>query len=150
MKFAKWLGVIAVIYVAFVVLFETVYLGMYQPSFESSGIPMLVITTTDASGEAQSRRLASFRTDYGLYVSAHHWPRGWYKRAIQYPNVRVEIDGIESDYLAVAVVGQEFEKVSADYPLPLFVRFLMGFPPERNILRLDPFEKTSTADQEAI
>ena len=43
-----------------------------------------------------------------------------------------------ADYPAVPVKGEEFDRVAAAYPLPFFVRFLMGFPPEREILRLDP------------
>ena len=34
MKVFKWLGIVAVVYVVFVLLFESVFLGMYQPSFE--------------------------------------------------------------------------------------------------------------------
>ena len=132
------LGVVAAVYVLFVVLFETVYLGHFQPSFEEAGIPMLVITTRTPSGESQERMLARLEIDDQIYVSAHHWPRGWYKRAVKNPEVRVEIDGVTDDYLAVPVEGEEFERVDAAVPLGFGVRFLMGFPPERDILRLDP------------
>lgn len=137
MKVLKWLGVVLAVYVVFVVVFEAGYLGWMQPSFEDNGIPMLVLNTTDESGESEERMLASFRNDEGLYVSAHHWPRGWYHRAVANPSVRVEIDGVVSDALAVPVQGAEFDRVAAQYPLPFMVRFLMGFPPERDILRLD-------------
>ncbi len=133
MKVLKWVGAIVAVYVAFVVAFETLFLGLYQPKLGSTGIPMLVITT--ANGE---RRLARLETDGKLYVSAHHWPRGWYSRALENPNVRVEIDGVVADYIAVAVEGEEFERVAAEHPLPLPILFLMGFPPPRDILRLDP------------
>lgn len=138
MKVLKWLGIVTAVYVSFVVVFEAVFLGTYQPTLESTGIPMLVITTTDDSGKSAERRLARFETDGKLYVSAHHWTRGWYRRALKNPDVRVEIDGIVSDCIAVPVEGEEFERVAAEYPLPLLVRFLMGFPPPRDILRLDP------------
>ena len=105
------LGGIAVIYVLFVVLFETVYLGYMQPSFEDNGIPMLVIETTDAGGETDARMLARLESDDRIYVSAHHWPRGWYKRALQNPEVTVSIDGVSGDYMAVAVTGEEFDRV---------------------------------------
>jgi hypothetical protein len=114
------------------------YLGWYQPKLESTGIPMLVITTTDDSGVSRARRLARLETDGKQTVSAHHWPRAWYSRAIENPNVRVEIDGAAADYVAVPVEGEEFERVAAEHPLPLPIRFLMGFPPPREILRLDP------------
>jgi hypothetical protein len=138
MKVLKWVGIVFVVYVAFVVVFETFFLGMYQPKLGRTGIPMLVITTTDDSGASDERRLARFETDEKLYVSAHHWPRGWYSRALENPNVRADIDGVVADYVAVAVAGEEFERVAAQFPLPLPVRFLMGFPPPRDILRLDP------------
>jgi hypothetical protein len=138
MKVLKLLGIVAVVYVSFVVVFETLFLGMYQPTLERTGIPMLVIATTDGSGETIERRLARFEMDGNLYISAHHWTRGWYKRALKYPNVRVEIDGVMSNHIAVPVEGKEFERVAAEYPLGLLVRFLMGFPPPRDILRLDP------------
>ena len=138
MKVLKWVGAIVSVYAGFVVAFETLYLGWYQPRLESTGIPMLVITATDGSGVSRARRLARFETDGKLYVSAHHWPRAWYSRAIENPNVRVEIDGAAADYVAVPVEGEEFERVAAEHPLPLPIRFLMGFPPPREILRLDP------------
>jgi hypothetical protein len=138
MKVLKWVGVLVAAYVGLVVAFETLYLGWYQPKLERTGIPMLVITTTDDSGVSRERRLARFETDGSLYVSAHHWPRGWHRRAPENPNVRVEIDGAAADYVAVPVEGEEFERVAAENPLPLPVRFLMGFPPPRDILRLDP------------
>ena len=137
MKALKWLGIVAAVYVSFVVVFETGYLGIYQPSFEDSGIPMLVLTTTDDSGKSRDRMLARMETDGKLYVSAHHWPRGWYKRALKNPNVRIKIHDMVSDYIAVPVDGEEFERVATEHPLPLPVRFLMGFPPPREILRLD-------------
>ena len=138
MKVFKWVGVVVAVYVGFVVAFEALYLGWYQPKLERTGIPMLVIATTDDSGAFRARRLARLETDGKLYVSAHHWPRAWYRRAIENPNVRVEIDGAPADYVAVPVEGGEFERVAAEHPLPLPIRFLMGFPPPREILRLDP------------
>ena len=108
------------------VLFESVYLGYFQPSFEESGIPMLLLTTTDADGETSDRMLARFETDGKIYLSAHHWPRGW-------PTARTSGTGTSRrDYrshTAVPISGAEFERVAADHPLPLPVRFLMGFPP---------------------
>jgi hypothetical protein len=138
MKVLKWAGVVLVVYTVFVVAFETLYLGWYQPKLARTGIPMLVITTTDDSGVASPRRVARFETDGKLYVSAHHWTRAWHSRAIENPNVRIEIDGVAASYVAVPVEGEEFERVAAEYPIPLPVRFLMGFPPPREILRLDP------------
>lgn len=137
MKLLKVVGVVAAIYIVFVALFEGVFLGYNQPKLEGFGIPMLVLTTTDASGEPSPRRLARIETDGKLYVSTHHWPRGWYHEAVANPDVQVEIDGITEDYVAVPVEGEEFQQVAARLPLGVRTRFLMGFPPERDILRLD-------------
>jgi hypothetical protein len=138
MKALKRVGVVIAVYVGFVVAFETLFLGLYQPKLEDNPLPMLVLTTTDDSDVSRERRLARFETDGRVYVSAHHWTRGWYSRALKNPNVRVETDGAVADYIAVPVDGEEFERVAAEHPLPLRYLFLMGFPPPRDILRLDP------------
>ena len=153
MKVFKWLGILVGVYAVFVLLFESVFLGMYQPSFEDPegcsnadsgktlrrdcGIPMIVITTTDDKGKSNNTMLARFISDGKLYISAHHWTRGWYNRARKNPKVRGEIQGNSEDYMAVPLEGEEFERVAAGYPLPISARFLMGFPPPRKILRLD-------------
>lgn len=129
------------LYIVFVVLFESVFLGYLQPSFErqGGGIPMLEIVTTDEAGNLSKRRLARLRSSAGpLYVSAHHWTRGWYDDLVARPAVRVELGGVVEDYAAVVVTGDEFDRVVAEFPIPLFMRFLMGFPIGRDIVRLDP------------
>ena len=138
MRALKWIAIVAAVYVGLVVVFEAVIMGMIQPKLEGAALPMLVITTTDDSGEPNARRVARLEVDGRIYVSAHHWPRSWYHRAVANPEVRVEMDGVESDYLAVPVDGEEFERVATEVPLPFPIRLVMGFPPERNILRLDP------------
>ena len=138
-KLLKWAGIIVGIYAVFVLIFETVYLGHYQPSFEARGIPMLDIVTKDDADNRNKRRLARFESSEGrLYVSAHHWTRGWYHELAVNPEVSVEIDGAPADYVAVTVEGDEFDRIAAEYPIPFMARFLMGFPPERDIVRLDP------------
>jgi hypothetical protein len=138
-KTLKWVAGIVGIYIVFVVLFETVFLGYLQPSFEGGGIPMLDILTTDEAGNVNKRRLARFESSDGsMYVSAHHWTRGWYHELVANSKVRIEIDGEAANYVAVVVTGDEFDRIAAEFPLPFPVRFLMGFPPERNIVRLDP------------
>jgi hypothetical protein len=135
----KWVGGIVGVYIVFVVIFESVYLGHFQPSFEEGGIPMLDILTTDEAGNLNKRRLARLQSSSGpMYVSAHHWTRGWYHELVANPKVRIEIDGVTANYVAVVVTGDEFDRIAAEFPLPLLVRFLMGFPPERDIVRLDP------------
>ena len=145
-RLLRWIGGIVGLYVVFVVIFESVYLGHLQPSFEEGGIPMLDIVTTDEAGQPNKRRLARLQSSSGsMYVSAHHWTRGWYHELVAHPEVRVEIDGKSADYVAVVVTGDEFDRIAAEFPLPLFMQFLMGFPPGRDIVRLDPV--SSAADR---
>ena len=61
MKLFKWAGGILSGYVIFVVLFESVLLGVFQPDF--AGYPMIVLTSIDEAGESQTRRLVPFETD---------------------------------------------------------------------------------------
>jgi hypothetical protein len=139
----KWVAGIVGIYIVFVVLFETVFLGYLQPSFEreGGGIPMLDIVTRDEAGNLNKRRLARLQSSAGpMYVSAHHWTRGWYHELAANPAVRVEFDGDVADYVAAVVTGDEFDRIVAEFPIPLFMRFMMGFPIGRDIVRLDPVE----------
>ena len=138
MKLLKLIAYIFFGYVLLVFFFEAVFLGLLQPTIESERLKNLVMTTTDSTGHTDPRKITYVVVDGGIYVSAHHWPRAWYHQAIKDPNVVVDLKGYKSDYLAVPVAGREFQSVSEAFPLPFVVRFLMGFPPQRNILRLDP------------
>ena len=138
MKLLKLIAYIFFGYVSLVFFFEAVILGLLQPTIESERLKNLVMTTTDSTGHPDPRKITYVVVDGGIYVSAHHWPRAWYHQAIKDPNVVVDLKGYKSDYLAVPVAGREFQSVSEAFPLPFVVRFLMGFPPQRNILRLDP------------
>ena len=92
----------------------------------------------DDKGESNNTMVARFITEGKLYVSAHHWTRGWYTELLVNPQVQVEIDNTVSARTAVTIHGEEYDKISTEYSIPLIVRFLMGFPPERDIVRLDP------------
>ena len=138
MKLLKLVGYLFVGYVSLVFLFEAVFLGIFQPTIEGDRLKNLVITTTDSTGHPDPRRITYVMVDQSIYVSAHHWPRDWYHQAIKNPNVVVDLRGSKSDYVAVPIAGREFQSVAEAFPLPFVVRFLMGFPPQRNILRLDP------------
>ena len=138
MKLLKLIAYIFFGYVSLVFFFEAVILGLLQPTIESERLKNLVMTTTDTTGHPDPRKITKVVVDQSIYVSAHHWPRAWYHQAIKDPNVVVDLKGYKSDYLAVPVAGREFQSVSEAFPLPFVVRFLMGFPPQRNILRLDP------------
>lgn len=138
MRALKWLGIAAAIYAVAVLLFDGVYISLNQAKLEGTSIPMLFITTTDESGETDRRQLARFEKDGKLYVSAHHWWRGWYHRAVANPAVKIEIEGVAGDYVAVPIDGEEFEQIAQGFRIGFLPRLLMGFPPPRDILRLDP------------
>jgi hypothetical protein len=136
MKILRGFGIVVAGYVVMIVLFES-FLGLGQPKAERMGLPMLVVTTTDTSGESYERRLALFETEGRMYVSAHHWPRAWYRRALERPEVRIDFEGVIGDYTAVVVEGSEYDRVVTEHPIPLPATILMGFAP-RDLLRLDP------------
>ena len=132
MKAVKIVVVAALAYVALVIAFESM-IGVFQPAPGGT----LVITTFDADGTAHDRVVSSLESDGKLYVAANHWPRAWYRRALENPSVRAEIDGSEGAYTAVPVTGEERDRVDEEHELPLLFRFVTGFPP-RHIVRLDP------------
>jgi hypothetical protein len=119
-------------YVGLVVTFEFVF-GYFQPENPAT----LVMTTFEADGTPHDRVLERYETDGQLYVSASHWPRAWYRRALDNPEVQVVLKGATGDYLAIPVSGDEHERVVEAYPAFVVFRILAGFPPRR-VVRLDP------------
>jgi len=134
MKIVKIVVIALLAYAAVVVLFESL-LGYFQPTNEGT----LVITTSDRSGHSSSRVLSRLVSDDRLYVAANHWPRAWYRQALLNPDVMVQIDGQSAPYRAVAVSGEEHQRVDAQYPLGPVIRVLTGFPP-RYFVRLEPVQ----------
>ncbi len=132
MKALKILAIALVVYVGIVVAFESL-LGYFQPKSEAT----LVITTFDEQGSPHDRVVSRLENNGQLYVAANHWPRAWYRHALENPEVQATIEGETHDYRAVPVRGGEHERVDADNRLPVFLRILTGFPP-RAFLRLDP------------
>ena len=72
-----------------------------------------------------------------LYVAVNHWPRAWYRRLLENPEVQVTLDGEPADYRAVPVTGAEAARMHEEHALGLVVRLLTGFPP-RHFVRLEP------------
>ena len=132
MKAAKIIGILVLVYVGVVVIFESL-LGYYQPANEQT----LVITTANADGVSSDRVLARIESEGYLYVAVNHWPRTWYYKALDNPQVQITIDEEKKDYLAVPVEGAEIEQVDNARPLGIGFRILTGFPP-RHFVRLDP------------
>ena len=107
----------------------------FQP--EDVGGTTIVITTTDGDGSSYDRVLSPIDDDGQLFISANHWPRAWYWRALENPNVTVTRDGEKTDYRAVRVSGAEREQLFEEHGFPWPVYIFTGFAP-REFLRLDP------------
>lgn len=132
MKAVKIIAILILVYVGLVVAFESL-LGYFQPAGQGT----LVITTTAEDGSTSDRVVSRLESHGKLYVAANHWPRAWYRQALENPNVSVTVDGTKTAYLAQPVSGDEHDRVDDDNPVGPGFRFLTGFPP-RYFVRLDP------------
>ena len=132
MKAVKLVVLLFFVYAGLVAAFESM-LGYFQPAGQGT----LVITTTDDDGTTNDRVLASLESNGQLYVAANHWPRAWYRQALENPNVQVTVDGARGDYLAVPVTDEEHDRVNSDNGTGFVFRIMTGFPP-RYFVRLDP------------
>lgn len=131
MKSVKIVAIVLVAYVGIVVAFESL-IGYFQPADGST----LVITTFDGDGAPHDRVLSRIESNSQLYIAANHWPRAWYNRVLEKPEVHVTLDGEKGDYRAVPVTGVEHDRVASENSLGVALRILTGFPP-RYFVRLD-------------
>jgi len=131
MKVLKIVLILAAVYVGIVVIFESL-LGYAQPQSDGT----LVIVTTDDDGSRNERVLSRLEFAGKTYVAVNHWPRAWYRDVLERPQVQITYEGSTGDYLAVPVEGAEHDQVQKARPIPLPMRFLMGFAP-RYFVRLD-------------
>ena len=127
MRALKIAAIVLAVYVGIVTLFES-SIGYLQPHQEGSTI---TITTFDAGGAAHDRVVSKLEADGKLYVAANHWPRAWYERALENPDVQATVDGQKGDYRAVPVSGAEHDRVDSEHALPVVFRIVTGFPPRR-------------------
>ncbi len=132
MKAAKIIAILFLVYIGIVVAFESL-LGYLQPAGQGT----LVITTKDEDGGTHDRVLSRLVSNDQLYVAANHWPRAWYNRALENPQVQATIDGEKAAYLAVPVTDEEHDRVNGENSHGMVFRILTGFPP-RYFVRLDP------------
>ena len=132
MQALKIVVIAVLVYVGIVVIFESL-IGYIQPAGGST----LVITTSDGDGTSHDRVVSRLESDGKLYVAANHWPRAWYTRALENPEMQITLDGEKADYRAVPVTGMEHDRVDGEHSLPVVFRILTGFPP-RYFVRLDP------------
>ena len=128
----KTVAIVLIVYVLIVVAFESL-LGFFQPQSPET----LVITTVDAEGGTHDRVLSGLASDGRSYVAVNHWPRAWYRRVLDNPNVQITRDGETEDYVAIPVSGEEYAQVARDNPAGIVFRIITGFAP-RYFVRLDP------------
>ena len=135
-KLKKWGllagGLLILAYVGQVVVFET-SLGVNQPQNQST----IVIATFDDDGSRSERVVRLAEIDGKAYIAANHWPRAWYRQALDNPAIEVMMEDRFEPYLAVPLQGAEEERVRNTYTVNFAFRFRTGFPP-RYFLRLDP------------
>ena len=131
MKALKIASITVLVYLGIIVAFESL-IGVFQPTAGS----ILVITTFEGDGTPHDRVVSRLESDGQLYVAANHWPRAWYNRALENPEVQVTVDGEKGDYRAVPVTGAEHDLVDTENSLAVVFRILTGFPP-RYFVRLD-------------
>ena len=112
----------------------TAIVAPFQP--ENIGGETIVLTTTDADGESHERVLLPIDYDGRLFVSANHWPRAWYHRALENPDVSVIRNGETTDYQAVPVSEAERDRLLDESGFPRVGYVFTGFAP-RQFLRLD-------------
>lgn len=134
MKVVKILGIALGVYALLVAGFE-IWVGTSQPE----GTGTVVITTFEQDGTAHDRVLSALESGGEFYVSVNHWPRAWYWRLLDNPNVQITEGGETRDYIAVPVSGEEQSRVERDHAHPFMVRVLVGFAPRR-IVRLVPVQ----------
>ena len=135
-KIKKWtviaVALLALAYVAQVVLFEA-RLGYNQPENQST----IVVATFDEEQNRHERVVRLVEVDGNAYVAANHWPRAWYRQALENPRIEVRMDDQFEPYVAVPLEGTEEERIRNIYTVNFEFRFRTGFPP-RYFLRLDP------------
>ncbi|MBQ74903.1 MAG: hypothetical protein CMQ20_07750 [Gammaproteobacteria bacterium] len=133
MKAIKIIGVLVLVYIGIVITFESL-IGYFQPQGETT----LVLTVKDGDGVAHDRVLSRIESDGQVYVAVNHWPRRWYYRILDNPDVAATFSGETVNYSATPVSSdQEYDRVTKAEPLALVFRILTGFPP-RHFVRLDP------------
>ncbi len=131
-KPVKVILIVFVVYAGLVALSESM-LGIFQPERETT----LVITTTDADGDEHDRVLARLESNDELFVAVNHWPRAWYRRALENPNVEITFEGQRGDYLAVPATNEEHERLQREHGTGFMFHFMVGFAP-RYFVRLEP------------
>ena len=126
--------VLVLTYIGSVINYE-VNLGRNQPMRGNS----IIIATFDNENKRHERVLSLREIGSGMYVSANHWPRAWYRQALMNPNVEVKLASADefANFTAVPLEDSEDERVRERFRPGFRSQLRMGFAP-REYLRLDP------------
>jgi len=126
MKSFKIIGIVLIVYLGIVVLFESA-LGYFQPQ----GDDTLRLSVKGDDGTSL-RVLSRIEVDDQLYVAVNHWPRGWFNKVLKNPDVKVTIGEETADYRAMKVTaGDEAARIDSARPRSFVFLLLTGFPPRR-------------------
>jgi hypothetical protein len=142
MKVLRYAAITIVAYVGLVLLAETL-LGAVQPRFDRPPVGewegTIVIATTGADGSTEKRVVTPMLSDGQLVISANHWPRSWYRRVLENPDVQITSGGKTQDFRAVIVPpdSPEHDRLESEHPHSALFRFVTGYPPRR-FVRLEP------------
>ena len=99
----------------------------------------IIIATFNDKNQRHQRVLSLREVNGKNYIAANHWPRAWYRQALDNPNIEIKMAGVEkfAPYTAVPLEGAEDDLLREEYNISFRGRAQMGFPP-RYFLRLDP------------
>jgi len=89
-----------VVHVGIILVFES-SIGYIRPQ----GANTLLLSVEDNSGEARDCVLLSFELNGHLYVSVNHWPRQWYERLLDNPEVTLAYRGESTNTAAVSITA---------------------------------------------
>lgn len=127
MVWIKRLALALVVYVGIVIAFETL-IGVFQPQSEET----MVVSNAATGDAALNRVLTRIESDGQLYAAVNHWPRAWYRKVLENPEVRIAIGDEVAAYRAVGVSDPaEIDRLQAARPAPIVFKILTGFPPRK-------------------
>ena len=131
MRGLKIISIVLITYLGVVVLFESA-LGYFQPQ----GDDTLILSIKGDEGTSV-RVLSRIEVDDQLYVAVNHWPRGWFNKVLENPEVQITIGAETAEYRAMKVTAvDEAARIDSARPRSLIFLLLTGFPP-RKFVRLE-------------
>jgi hypothetical protein len=77
----------------------------------------IVIATFNDENERHERVLSLREVNGKSYIAANHWPRAWYRQALDNPNIEIKMAGVRefAPYTAVPLEGAEDNLLREEY-----------------------------------